>query len=173
MRVHSWLSPACELRPSPFGGQGVFACRAIAAGELLMLWGGVIRTAAEIDALAETHTAFASVSFTVWEGFYMTALSPDDPSDDAEFVNHSCDPNAGMKGQLALVARRAIAAGEEVTFDYDTTESSPTGGFACTCGSPHCRRVIDGSAWQDAAFRERNRGWLSAYLAERGGRERH
>jgi uncharacterized protein len=37
------------------------------------------------------------------------------------YVNHSCRPNAEpvvKKGRVRLVALRAIAAGEEITFDY-------------------------------------------------------
>ena len=46
-----------------------------------------------------------------------------------------------------LVARRPIAPGEGVTFDYDTTEEDlrgDRGGFECHCGTPSCRKFILG-----------------------------
>ena len=36
----------------------------------------------------------------------------------ASFVNHKCEPNAGFEGQSFLVAMRDIREGEEITFDY-------------------------------------------------------
>lgn len=34
------------------------------------------------------------------------------------FVNHSCDPVVWMRDDVTVVARRAIASGEEITGDY-------------------------------------------------------
>ncbi len=58
----------------------------------------------------------------------------------ARLINHSCAPNCradNIRGRIWIVARRAIAVGEELTFDY---------GFPyaewrlhpCRCGSPRC-----------------------------------
>ena len=33
-------------------------------------------------------------------------------------VNHSCEPNVGMGGNVLLVSMRDIAAGEELTIDH-------------------------------------------------------
>jgi hypothetical protein len=84
-------------------------------------------------------------------------LSPDDPLQidndlyidlDAQSlaINHSCSPNAGIRGQNELVAIRDISAGEEVTFDYSTTVSSDVApedwNMACQCHSTNCRQTI-------------------------------
>ena len=37
-------------------------------------------------------------------------------------LNHSCEPNLGLQGQIAFVAMRDIAADEELTFDYAMTD---------------------------------------------------
>ncbi len=58
----------------------------------------------------------------------------------ARYINHSCDPNCeavNWKGEIWIVAKRQIEAGEELTYDY---------GFAvehfldhpCRCGSSNC-----------------------------------
>jgi uncharacterized protein len=36
--------------------------------------------------------------------------------EDTDICNHSCNPNAGFKGQIFLVSMRDILAGEEVKF---------------------------------------------------------
>ena len=38
------------------------------------------------------------------------------------FLNHSCEPNVGVQGQIVFVAMRDVAAGEELTLDYGTID---------------------------------------------------
>jgi hypothetical protein len=60
------------------------------------------------------------------------------------FVNHSCDPNAGIRINRRLVAIRDIVAGEEIRFDYSTTMDEGYWTMECRCGAAHCRgRVTD------------------------------
>ena len=67
-------------------------------------------------------------------------------------VNHSCDPNCGVRGKASgapdLVARRNIAPGEEITFDYAmrnySIEHFPS---PCLCAAAACRGTITG--WKD------------------------
>ena len=73
------------------------------------------------------------------------------PRDADNFLAHSCDPNCGFvigpELAAALVARRGIAPGEAVTFDYDETEDDlrgSRGAFECACGSKSCRRIVLG-----------------------------
>ncbi|MHB8630096.1 MAG: SET domain-containing protein-lysine N-methyltransferase [Aggregatilineales bacterium] len=81
-------------------------------------------------------------------------------------INHSCDPNAGVKGQNVLVARRDIAPGEEICFDYETTDTQGMN-FVCRCGSPKCRKRIRGQAWKNRQFQEANWEYLSEYIQRR------
>ena len=62
-----------------------------------------------------------------------------------DLVNHSCDPNAGLRFTdhgVFLVAIRDIAAGAEVTWDYSTTLAESNWHMLCQCRSAGCRRVI-------------------------------
>jgi hypothetical protein len=60
-------------------------------------------------------------------------------------VSHSCDPNARVSTKLmALVARRPIAPGEIITFDYLSTETAIAAPFLCHCGAAQCRGWIAG-----------------------------
>jgi SET domain len=59
------------------------------------------------------------------------------------FLNHACEPNTRLNGR-SLVAVRDLAAGEEVSFDYDSTEWDMAAPFDCGCGSARCRRTVRG-----------------------------
>ena len=58
----------------------------------------------------------------------------------ARLINHSCEPNCRseiIRGHIWIIARRDIAPGEELTFDYgySVTEWKK---HRCLCGSPKC-----------------------------------
>lgn len=72
------------------------------------------------------------------------------------FLNHACDPSAYLDGRR-LTAARDIAAGDEVTFDYDTTEWDMASPFVCACGAPTCRGTIRGYRHLAPAQRQRLR----------------
>lgn len=64
------------------------------------------------------------------------------------FLNHSCVPNCSIDtGGLALVARRRIAAGDELTLYYPATEWEMAEPFACQCGAPECLGTIAGARY--------------------------
>ena len=85
-------------------------------------------------------------------------------------INHSCVPNAGLSGQIGLVALRDIRAGEEVCYDYAMSDASPlTMGFACACGEPGCRGRVEADDWARPELQRRYAGYVSPYLARRIG----
>jgi hypothetical protein len=63
------------------------------------------------------------------------------------YLNHGCDPNVAVDiPRRAVVARRPIAAGDELRFDYNTTEWELAEPFGCNCGSASCAGVVLGFA---------------------------
>ncbi|MER8918209.1 SET domain-containing protein-lysine N-methyltransferase [Mesorhizobium sp. M0761] len=58
-------------------------------------------------------------------------------------LNHSCDPNLAIVpnhlGAYDFIAVRQIASGDEVCFDYATTESECIGVSVCLCSAANCR----------------------------------
>jgi hypothetical protein len=157
----SYLSPKLESRRSPKkGGHAVFALEPIKAGELLVVWGGEIidgQTLARFPRDVQQH------SVQVEEDLYMLPahVGPGD------HVNHCCDPNVGMSGQIALVAMRDIAPGEEVCYDYAMSDGSPYDEFDCACGAANCRKRVTGEDWRRPELRERYAGYFSPYLQRR------
>ena len=68
-----------------------------------------------------------------------------DPLDGlGRYLNHSCDPNAGVfkRGDsLYLFAAERIARGREIVIDYSTiTGDDDTYRMRCHCGSRRCRK---------------------------------
>jgi len=166
MKRHSYLSPNCAIQKSAIHGRGVFAKKNIAENEMIALWGGIVYSLEEVTELAKTHPHFETHTVSIYKDFYLGPLTTEESElDETELFNHSCDPNAGVKGQIVIVARRHIHQGEEICFDYDTTEIAAIP-FVCRCRSLHCRGLIDGSAWRSAAFRAKNRGYLSWYIED-------
>ncbi len=169
MRIHSIVLPKCVPGLSKIEGKGIFARESIAAGEIVSIWGGKIYSAVEVDRLADVFPHFATHTVSLCEGFYLGSENLFE-LDDAELFNHSCEPNTGVQGQILIVARRPIAAGEELTFDYDTTEISAEP-FECRCGSARCRGTIDGDSWRNDDFVRANWPWLSWYIQQKIRRE--
>jgi len=82
-----------------------------------------------------------------------------------DYVNHSCNPNAGFRGGLELVARCDIAPEEEITWDYSTAiDEEDFPGFACRCGAATCRGAVRSFRYLGPEVREQLRDWLLPYL---------
>ncbi len=64
-----------------------------------------------------------------------------EPSRPQKFINHSCEPSAGVRG-LTVVALIDIREGEEITIDYSTIEGDIRWEMKCSCNSQGCRGVI-------------------------------
>ena len=64
------------------------------------------------------------------------------PGFPGRFINHSCDPNAGLVDDTCVVAIRQINPGEEICFDYSTTMLERLWELDCFCASPKCRKKI-------------------------------
>jgi SET domain-containing protein len=62
----------------------------------------------------------------------------------AMFINHSCDPNCEtgeVRGKVWVKALRDIAAGEELTYDYNLYDGDDDEAL-CNCGAENCRKSM-------------------------------
>jgi hypothetical protein len=161
-RAHSFLSPKCYVHPAPDrGGHTVVAREGIAKDELIVVWSGTLVSGEELNGMPPTVRRY---SLQVEENQYLVSLSDCEPPD---YVNHSCEPNSGLSGQITLVAMRDIRPGEEITYDYAMSDGSPYDEFVCSCGSPQCRGRVSGDDWQRAELWRRYAGYFSPYLQRR------
>jgi SET domain-containing protein len=72
-----------------------------------------------------------------------------------KYMNHSCDPNTWWSDDDTMIARRDIEAGEEITYDYATTEVYVPFEMTCLCGHANCRGVITTDDYKDPAWQAR------------------
>jgi SET domain-containing protein len=158
----SYLTPKAEVRDRPeIKGNGIFATTTIKQGELILIWSGYIVDRAGLEALtAREREMTAQVS----DHHYQISPLPGEPAD---FINHCCDPNAGMAGEITVVARRTIEAGEEICIDYAMVDGNPYDDFECRCGLPECRERVTGDDWQRPELQQAYRGYFSPYLQRR------
>lgn len=151
------------MRASPIHGQGLFARAAIAAGEIVAVKGGHVLTRAEWQVL-ERHLGSAEIQ--VAEDLFIAPARDEDRAGAMLYTNHSCDPNIALQGQIVFVAMRDIAAGEELTHDWATTDDDDYV-MICNCGSPSCRGTVTGRDWMKKELQERYRGWFCWFLQRR------
>lgn len=158
---YSYLSPKAESRPHPTKGVcGIFCREPISKDEIVVVWGGRILPASEVD---RDMPNFTQQILQIEEDLFQMTPSLE-PSD---CFNHSCDPNVGMSGQIGLIAMRDIEVGEEVCLDYAMCDGSDYDEFDCSCGAANCRGRITGEDWKRPELWERYDGYFSPYLQRR------
>lgn len=155
------FSQKVEPRANQESGRGLFAVENIAKGELIAVWGGRITTARHFHDLPEE---VRKLSLQIEEECF---LVPQGGENAADYINHSCDPNAGMSGQIIVVAMRDISVGEEICYDYAMSDGSGYDEFPCACGARNCRGQVTGQDWMRRELWKRYDGFFSPYLARR------
>jgi len=133
-------------------GKGVFANNRIIAGETILIFSGPL--------LSRTEVHEEDYHLQVGTDQYLGASGEAD-----DYVNHSCEPNAGFRDGLMLIARRTIEPEEEITWDYSTAiDEEDFPGFACHCGTPTCRNIVHSFRHLDPDIQLQLRDWLLPYL---------
>lgn len=82
----------------------------------------------------------------------------------ARQINHSCEPNCGIKDLFKIVAMRDIEAGEEISWDYEMSEKQDLWEMECHCGKPNCRGRIGNNANLPSEIRKKYNGYISGWL---------
>jgi hypothetical protein len=143
-----------ELRNSESKGEGVFATKSFKINDIVMV--GTIE-----KVLDDNHSHASQIDedkYVLHSGLISK-------------VNHSCDPNCGIKvnknGAHDYIAIRNIGLNEEITFDYAmrnyNIEYFPE---QCMCGSDKCRKIITG--WKGLFDNKKNeyKEFVAPYLIE-------
>lgn len=164
-RGSNWIHESLVVVESPLSGLGVVALQPIAAGTLVVMFGGSVITSSEFEELSHDMQNFP---FQITDDLF---IGPRDEEDIGigERINHSCEPNVGFSGPIALVALRDIAAGEEITLEYATCVASNDDAFmmSCGCGAPSCRGTITGQDWKLADVQARLLPHFQPFLQEK------
>eukprot|EP01080_Neovahlkampfia_damariscottae_P002716 gene2716-3912_t len=151
-----------------FGGYGLYATEPIKKGEIC--WRGVAddnmmeKDIEEVEKWEEEekenfhHYAY-QISKTRMRGVKSTE------KDFSIFCNHSCEPTNWFDGNdFEFVASRDIKEGEDITFDYGTSETFDTTIEECLCGAKTCRKYITSSDWKKKELRMKYKGHFAPYI---------
>lgn len=147
-------------------GKGIFAKKDIKKGEFISSFeGGKVyfaKKASDLPNAPPKKVREHTVQFA--KNKYMFKQS--NTKSLANCINHSCNPNCGIKKLLRIVAMRKIKKGEELTWDYDMTENSDWK-MKCKCESRNCRKIIRGYRYLPQSFRRKYKGYISEWLLKR------
>lgn len=159
----SFHSPKTEVRNSPIHGKGLFAKQAIEAGEIVAIKGGYILHAQQWSAL---EREIGSAEIQVTEELFIAPARREEREGCMLYINHCCDPNIAIQGQIVFVAMRDISPGEELTHDWATTDDLDYV-VECKCGSTHCRGTITGKDWMKPELQEKYNGWFCWFIQKK------
>ena len=136
-------------------GKGLFAKQAIKKGTIVFRFRG--KTG---DML---HTNCRSLQ--IGENRFLESTAKFD-----DFLNHSCDPNCYIDwNTMNLVTLKNISAGEELSFNYNTSEYDLCKqygniSFSCLCGSKNCIRYVKGFRHLNFNQKRKIQDFISPFL---------
>jgi SET domain-containing protein len=151
------------VRESAIHGRGLFAVANIERGEVVCVKGGYIFDRAK---LRELQPRLGPAEIQIGADLFIGPIAAAERDGGMIFSNHSCDPNIGVTGQIVFVALRDIAAGEELTHDWATTDDDDYE-LECRCGAARCRGIITGQDWRREDLQAKYGEHVSWYLREK------
>jgi hypothetical protein len=164
----SYRSPKTTVRESPIHGRGLFATEPIAKGEIVAIKGGYVF---DHVTRAGVEARLGSAEIPVADGFFIGPIAESERDGGMIFTNHSCDPNMAIEGQIVFTALRDIAADEELTHDWATTDDEDYE-IACRCGAADCRGTITGQDWRRGDLRAKYQAHFAWYIQRKIDEER-
>lgn len=159
--IKSFVSNKTEVRQSGTDGVGTFAKEKIKKGEVVFIRGGHILTR---DTVFYYHKIDGY--WPIDDYYVLGAKDKKEFKQVKIYVNHSCDPNCGLRGEITGVAMRDIEVGEEITMDYAMLDNEEHT-FECNCGSVNCRHIITGYDWKIKELQKKYNKYFASYLREK------
>jgi uncharacterized protein len=160
----TYFSPKTEKRLSGIEGRGLFAKEPTAQGEIVVVKGGYVMTT---DQRNKVSKYMGPSDIQIAEDLHSGPTTPKDREGGMMHLNHSCEPNLGLQGQIVFVALRDISKDEELTFDYAMTDDDPHDDMQCHCGASSCRGTVTGRDCKRADLQRKYDGYFSWYIQRR------
>jgi SET domain-containing protein len=119
----TWITPKARKGvASGIAGRGLRVVEPISAGEVIAVKGGHVVSRAEHLLLPDP---LPNSSVQITDDLVLVAHDHTEYEAVMLYINHSCEPNVGMGGNIVLVAMRDVGTGEELGGVCHTW--SPTG----------------------------------------------
>ena len=154
MLIATMDNPKVRIRNTRKYGKGVFATKAIRKGEVIAAFDGPIYDYDYEPWTEDMYNHAIQFGPRIWR----------DSDGLARYINHSCDPNCGIKDLFKVVAMRAIKPGEQISWDYEMTEKNPHWKMKCKCGTDICRGTIGNYKNMPRHIRKKYAGYISDWL---------
>lgn len=152
-------SKTLKISKSAKHGRGIYATQMIPKGVRVIEYVGKLVSVAVSENLAlrqqqraEKHGTGHVYMFTLNSKYDLDGNVPWNP---ARLINHSCDPNCevyNIKGHIWITTRRAVRAGEELTYDYGFNMDYWQD-HICRCGTKKCLGYIVSASRRGALAR--------------------
>jgi uncharacterized protein len=159
--MHNLLASTVESRSVPPKGFGSFALELIPKGSHVATFGGPILTAA---AFSLEPPDVRRRSIQIERDSFLTGPLQREPGDT---INHSCEPNCGMRNASQIVTMRDVLEGEELTYDYAMSDTADYDEFQCGCGTQSCRGTVSSNDWKLPDINAQYQGYFSPYIARK------
>ncbi len=159
----TYFSPKTEKRGSDVEGRGLFASESISKGDIVVVKGGYVMTKDQRD---QVERRLGPAEIQVTDDLFIGPTTPKEREGGMMHLNHSCEPNLGVAGQIVFVALRDIVKDEELTFDYAMTDDEPYE-MRCNCGATNCRGVVTGRDWMKKEVQQQYDGYFSWFIQRR------
>jgi len=181
-----WMHHAIVVRDKPGFGKGLVSTEFISEGTVV--W----RDSEDaMNALRYTNEELATWPKEEYDDWEIHAYQVDEwlfsgtrvrkgeepIRDNSEYKNHSCDPNTWhvIDDDTVMTARRDIHPGDDVTYDYCTTETENSKhvakGWKCICGAKVCRGRLTGVEYKDPELQKRYARRWAAYIQDKIDKE--
>lgn len=159
--MESYISTKIIIKDSDIHGKGCFAKEDISKGEIVFIKGGYILT-------RETMYCekLGDIYWPLDDNFVLAPRNEEEVEKIKLYINHSCQPNCGILGDIKGVAIRDIFCGEEITFDYAMLDNDEYS-FECCCGSKNCRHIVTGYDWRIKELQNRYGNYFAQYLLDK------
>ena len=159
----TYFSPKTEKRGSDIEGRGLFAKEPVSKGEIVVVKGGYVMTQAQRQRVGKR---LGPAEIQVTEDLFIGPTALREREGGMMHLNHSCEPNLGLQGQIVFVALRDILKDEQLTFDYAMTDDEPYR-MECHCGAVNCRGVITGKDWMKKERQQKYDSYFSWFIQRR------
>jgi SET domain-containing protein len=97
-----------EKRKSAIDGRGLFARESISSGEVVVVKVGYVLTRAQRDQIG---ALLGPSEIQITEDLFIGPSTRREREGGMMHLNHSCEPNLGLQGQVVYVALRDIGMG--------------------------------------------------------------
>ena len=157
-----------QIHPLGFG-RGLFAVEEIKKGELIWIEKDEIDdlqiiSYEEIEKLEEKERGFVIHYGYQVDNNNMAIPKNIEITDHSYLMNHCCDPNTVFYSAHMIIALRDINPGEELTFDYATSETLYDSLDCCCCGSLDCRKQITKMDYTIPSLKEKYENFWQPFI---------